>query len=362
MSNALLSVWFRPADTLDAVLPSTSGRQIFVLAILSGISISMGQVALHANPADLFHPDVFASLVVIGAPAGLLNVYLAALVFYWTARCFGGTAPQRAVRATVAWSNIPIIACLLPTLAAALTTGSRAGLAILGGLAMILVIWFYTTAVLMLKRLEKFGTGRALATVILGSALCYLPAGALKAFVIQSYVTASNSMLPTLTQDETFLVLKGIFAGSAERGDVVVFRPPSEPGVDYVKRIAGLPGDRIRVSHRVLFVNDQPVHREKMDMADGFIRYRETLPYGRSYEVKDIDGPEGFADNTDNVIVPEGQCFVLGDNRDNSLDSRFSGKIGFIPLGNIVGKVAMIVYARDPRGGIAWERIGIRPR
>ena len=151
-------------------------------------------------------------------------------------------------------------------------------------------------------------------------------------------------------------------------GDVVVFRTPKDTSVDYVKRVVGLPGDRIQMQQGQLFLNDKPVTRVALkEVAAGSTcggevgakvkRWRETLPNGASYVTYDcVDN--GYADNTEVFTVPSGHFFVMGDNRDNSTDSRFKSAMGFIPMDNLVGKVTRIFWSLDSRGELRPDRMG----
>jgi len=157
-----------------------------------------------------------------------------------------------------------------------------------------------------------------------------------------------------------------IWSGTPERGDVAVFKLPSDGTSDYIKRVIGLPGDTVQMVDGVLFLNDNPVQRE---MVEDYIsqdnlgrsvairRYRETLPDGGpSYMTLDID-PRSFADNTRKFTVPEGKYFMMGDNRDNSSDSRFSSGVGFVPFENFVGKARIIFFSikGDARFWQIWK-------
>ncbi len=165
-------------------------------------------------------------------------------------------------------------------------------------------------------------------------------------------------------------------SGEPERGDVVVFRHPVN-GSDFVKRLIGLPGDRIQMKNGVLYLNGAEVPQvadgifeEVMEpqgsmknrprcangaVGDGAIcekpRFRETLPNGVTHSILNIEDG-GYADNTDVFTVPEGQYFFMGDNRDNSQDSRFSqqvGGVGFVPAEYLIGRADRIIFSSAGR-------------
>src|SRR5690606_36926841 len=129
-----------------------------------------------------------------------------------------------------------------------------------------------------------------------------------------------------------------------KRGDIAVFRPPREPETDYIKRVIGLPGDRIQMRAGGLYINDEPVKREDAGSWGGEERFganaalkqcRETLPDGGSCLPHDM-GDRAAADDPRVYEVPPGHYFLMGDNRDNSQDSRFlSGPVGFVPAENL---------------------------
>ena len=143
-----------------------------------------------------------------------------------------------------------------------------------------------------------------------------------------------------------------LFGHPAQRGDVVVFRLPRDITQTYVKRIIGVPGDRIQVKEGVVYVNDKPIVRtpdgRQIDPDQPYLtveRYRETKANGQSYVTFD-EGQGHEGDNTDVYVVPEGYYFAMGDNRDNSLDSRWPPQaqgVGFIPADNLVGKAQIIL-------------------
>ena len=227
-----------------------------------------------------------------------------------------------------------------------------------------------------IPRTRSKGALETLRTLVYAIAI----AVAVRTFLYEPFNIPSGSMKPTLLVGDYLFVSKfaygyskhslpfslplfdgRIFDGLPERGDVAVFKLPSDNKTDYIKRIVGLPGDRLQVREGVLYVNDQPAARERIDDFyddDGTTngahpRYRETLPdNGASYTVLDIMA-RGSLDNTDVYEVPEGHVFAMGDNRDNSLDSRVDG-VGFIPLQNLIGRAEIIFFSTNGSARI-WE-------
>ena len=154
-----------------------------------------------------------------------------------------------------------------------------------------------------------------------------------------------------------------IFEHQAKRGDIIVFKLPRDPKIDYIKRLIGLPGDRIQMKNDQLYINDKPVPHVSAgvvqeDVGEGMVRrverLKETNPEGRTYMTNDW-GPNQPLDNTDVYVVPEGYYFFMGDNRDNSLDSRVSPEadgVGFVPAENLVGRARMVLLSWHPGASI----------
>ncbi len=155
-----------------------------------------------------------------------------------------------------------------------------------------------------------------------------------------------------------------VLPDAPERGDVAVFKLPTDTEIDYIKRVIGLPGDRIQMIDGVLHINGEKIPKVRIeDYVDSetsgpggghaVAQYEETLPNGVKYHVLDED-PNGAADNTDVYVVPEGHYFMMGDNRDNSQDSRFQNVVGYVPIENYVGRADVIFFSIS--GGTAlWE-------
>ncbi|MCB1376782.1 MAG: signal peptidase I [Alphaproteobacteria bacterium] len=144
-----------------------------------------------------------------------------------------------------------------------------------------------------------------------------------------------------------------VLADTPKRGDVAVFKLPTNTEIDYIKRVIGLPGDRIQMRNGVLFINGQAVKKERIeDYVDSSERslsrpvpqYMETLPNGVTYRVLDTEA-NGSADNTEEYVVPQGHYFMMGDNRDNSQDSRYQYVVGYVPIENFVGRADIIFFS-----------------
>jgi signal peptidase I len=195
----------------------------------------------------------------------------------------------------------------------------------------------------------------------------------IRTFLFQPFDIPSGSMIPTLRIGDYLFVEKfaygysrysfpfgldlfsgRIWAKAPKRGDVVVFKLPGDGNTDYIKRVIGLPGDQIQMFNGILYINGKAVEKERIGdfiMRDDsgrerhVSRYRETLPNGVSYSVIDLV-PEGeaAADNTTVYKVPPGHYFMMGDNRDDSLDSRFP-EVGYVPFENLIGRAEIIFFS-----------------
>ncbi len=235
-----------------------------------------------------------------------------------------------------------------------------------------------------------------------------------RSFIFSPFSIPSESMLPRLQNGDYLLAAKWpygyskyslpfsaplipgrLFASQPERGDVVIFKAPPANDTDYIKRVIGLPGDTLQMLGGQLYLNGLPIPKQRLAdfeiavtpntkcyapefdarRADGtpvchYPRFKETLPGGESYEVLDF-GPRP-QDDTAPVVVPEGQLFLMGDDRDNSMDSRFEamagGGIGLVPQANLVGRATVMMWSTDGSAewlkpwtwftAARWDRIG----
>jgi signal peptidase I len=197
----------------------------------------------------------------------------------------------------------------------------------------------------------------------------------LRVLVFQPFTIPSASMQPNLYEGDYIFVTKWSYGYSRhsipfsppvlngrilerapQRGDVAVFKTPRDNRTDLIKRVIGLPGDRVEVRDGLLYLNGVQVKRERLDAAGDAVRYRETLPGGRSFVTEDL-GRDRELDNTAVFVVPEGHYFVMGDNRDNSWDGRVPpelGGVGYLPAENLVGRARMVLFAWNP-GSSLWK-------
>jgi signal peptidase I len=195
----------------------------------------------------------------------------------------------------------------------------------------------------------------------------------IRTFLYEPFNIPSGSMIPTLLVGDYLFVAKyaygysrysfpfspplfsgRIFGSLPQHGDVVVFKLPRDPSIDYIKRIVGLPGDTVQMQDGQLYVDGTEIPRQPagtyVATGDGpsmqLKRYQETFPDGnKHYILKASDN--GPLDNTQVYHVPPGYVFAMGDNRDNSLDSRVLNAVGFIPVQNLVGKAEFIFFSID---------------
>jgi signal peptidase I len=170
----------------------------------------------------------------------------------------------------------------------------------------------------------------------------------------KSFYTGSGSMEPTIRAGETFAVWHGYFADhEPRRGDLATVAVPTGKQL-FIKRIVGLPGDRLQMRGGHLYLDDKPVQVAPGPAADrlgsgtyAMTPFVETLPGGRRYEIGHISGAHQF-DDTGAITIPAGQYFILGDNRDNSLDSRMP-TIGLIPRANLRDEPTFVLWSPDLR-------------
>ncbi|MDF1791552.1 MAG: signal peptidase I [Thalassobaculaceae bacterium] len=218
------------------------------------------------------------------------------------------------------------------------------------------------------------GYGELIRTVVIACAIAL----GIRTFLYEPFNIPSGSMIPTLLVGDYLFVSKVSYGYSRysmplslplipgrilftepERGDVVVFKLPSDNSTDYIKRLVGLPGDTIQVKGGILHINGEPVKRRQIEDFQpenggrAVAQFMETLPNGREHRILELSDSMS-ADNTPVYHVPEGHYFAMGDNRDNSRDSRFP-EVGPIPAENLVGRAEVLFYSTN--GTASWMEI-----
>jgi signal peptidase I len=227
------------------------------------------------------------------------------------------------------------------------------------------------------KQAKSGGAGETVKIIIQALILALI----VRTLLFQPFSIPSGSMKETLLIDDYLFVSKyaygysryslpfggfgllgdgRVWSAPPERGDIVVFKLPRDGSTDYIKRVIGMPGDRVQVQGGVLYINGEEVERTYIGTYDdgGFRaeEYQETLPNGVTYTVLDR-GPNGPEDNTQVFEVPADHYFMMGDNRDNSTDSRVpptSGGVGYVPFENLVGRAEIIFFSVEEGSG-AWQ-------
>jgi len=222
------------------------------------------------------------------------------------------------------------------------------------------------------------GLGETLKTIVYAVIIALF----IRTFFYEPFSIPSASMVPTLLVGDYLFVSKfsygysrysmplglplfsgRLFFNEPHRGDVAVFKLPRDPSVDFIKRIVGVPGDKIQMKDGILNINGQPMKRDRIetyfyrenDRTSTYIQYFETLPDGYQHTIIQIsdDGP---LDNTGVFTVPAGSYFMMGDNRDNSADSRDPDSgVGFVPAENLVGRAQFLFFSTD--GYARWWEI-----
>jgi len=168
------------------------------------------------------------------------------------------------------------------------------------------------------------------------------------------YDIPSGSMFPTLRVGDHIFALANVYRNKVPpRGQIVVFKYPQDHKTDYVKRVVGLPGDRIQLRAGRLYINDQQVPREPvtdLDIPSPYGRpltlYRETLPGGAAHLIAE-ESDDAALDDTEVFTVPDGAVFLLGDNRDHSADSRISTGVGYVPLALLRDEPLFVYWSPD---------------
>ena len=225
------------------------------------------------------------------------------------------------------------------------------------------------------KTVQEDGLKETLRTIVFAMIIALL----IRTLAFEPFNIPSSSMVPTLLIGDYLFVSKfsygfggtgtfwnmapftgRIFGSEPHRGDVIVFKLPRDNSTDYIKRLIGLPGDTIQMRQGLLYINGTPVEREKLEspvpqpevLPENITDYLEHLPNGPTHVIRK-EGDDMPLDNTELFVVPPHHYFFMGDNRDNSQDSRTTN-VGYVPEENLVGKAEFLFFSLQ-EGTHFWE-------
>src|SRR5215468_8929866 len=291
------TVWLSPRLAVDRVIAAESRLAILVLAAVGASAQVVAQFVLAGSMGALREWRIILGGVLLGVLLGMINLYVWAPLLGWSAQLFGGRAPIWSVRAALAWGAAPnaiglsiglIVIGLLGFAGAidesALLSGQRWSASLVLAVLATIFFWAPVATIVMFAHVEGIGIARALACYALLLLAGFALQLAIRTFLFQPLSIPSGGMLPTLLVGDHLFVSKyaygysqyslpfslapftgRMFASDPERGDVVVFRLPKDDSVDYIKRIVGLPGDRIQMINGELHINDKVVARERIE-------------------------------------------------------------------------------------------------
>lgn len=230
------------------------------------------------------------------------------------------------------------------------------------------------------KPQDKEDWGELAKTTVIAVLLAML----IRTFLFEPFNIPSGSMIPNLLVGDYLFVSKYSYGYSAhsfpfgiakfegringkkpEQGDVIVFKLPTDTSIDYIKRVIGLPGDTVQVINGRVYVNDKRLDRKLVKMSEydngqgmpvKATEYKETLPNGVVHTIYE-EGDDMPLDNTEKYTVPENHYFMMGDNRDNSRDSRVLDLVGYVPYDNLVGRAEVIFFSTNGSANIVqfWK-------
>lgn len=361
---------FKPRDFIRERPGSTSLLTCLALFAVIGAANAIATVSEASTGWEDF--AAVCLLMAIVSAITVIGMCIVAFLASTIGRSMGGELRRNAsVRSALAWGGLPLLwSALVGMGLLMLYWQSENPLYAQAGAALISLacVWSIVVTVAMLTEVFQFGWLRALSTYVLAIAISGLVlAVPIRAFLYQPFHIASQAQLPTLMAGDHVLVSKFAYGYSRfslpfnlplfdsrivprepDRGDIVVFKLPKDHKTDYVKRVIGLPGDTIELRSGVLHINGNTVSRQRVGDYERRVdktskrvpQYLEILPNGVAYHILESD-PDGLFDTVGPYKIPAGHYFMLGDNRDNSIDSR-SDSVGTVPFENLVGRVEII--------------------
>ena len=377
VSSPWLTTWLKPGKSITHVINTDPRQHVWLLAGLGLIFAIILQLLANRWAPVLLDWRAIAAIVIGGAILGVIGLYWAGFFFRWAGNLFGGHASAVEVRAALAWAQLPtVLGGVVGLVVGLLLLSPSISKPVIGTIAVVAWLWTLVLTWLMFARIQKFEFWRTVISTGLGwvaSLAVFLLIGlTFRALAFHPFNIPAGSMMPTLKVGDYVFVSKfpygysrysfynlipfsgRIFPAEPERGDVVVFKLPRDNSTDYIKRVIGLPGDQITVRGGVLFINGKQVPRRHIDDFVGredagptwpIPAYEETLPNGVKYTVL-VAEPNGTFENIGPYKVPPGHYFMMGDNRDNSSDSRVPG-VGYVPFENLIGRAALL-YSTSP--------------
>ncbi len=382
--NPWLVVWRHPLTAFRSVLRRDPRRGVGLIAVIYGIL--MVALELMLEPQRLLSVGAIAVVsVFVGAFAGLFWLYLSGWVTQGVAWFFGGSGKRTETRAAIAWSSLLAVPAFVILIvwgwqlgAAGTIVEDDTTLLLLGVLVAAAYLYSAVSYVRFLAAAHGFSLFFAILAAIISLGLVIAGAVVIRTMLVQPFSIPSGSMQPNLLIGETVIATKWNYgysrasapfgllgfikgrkpAAQPRAGDVVVFEHPLQPGVIYVKRVIGMPGNRIAIHGGVLSIDGTTVQLADAATAEAdavassaAAKERiETLPNGASYRILDLQ-PDSLGDEFAEITVPADTVFVLGDNRDNAVDSRFP-QLGLVPIENIVGRMSLVLSSIDPETAV----------
>lgn len=382
---AWLDLWLHPQRMIKHTAGKTSTVLMLLLGAAEGIYTAYFLVGERANTSGSSLVNWLLFATAAGAVFGIAYLYLNAAIMAGLGRLLRGRATMSELREAQAWSQVPLLYVLPLILGALGVFGvnslkqitleedlSNPYLLFIALLSSVAGLYSLFLLVRMVGAVQNFGIFRSILNAS-GLSAILIPLQVIRIFAFQPFSIPSSSMAPTLLPGDTifankfsygygrysFLADAGfsgrLIAREPERGDIAIHVLPNSGGVTYVKRIIGLPGDKIDMNGTSIEINGITLSHKYLGRAEdvfgsefsGYLRYQETLPSGVSYEVFYRDGEQSQREDG-TWTVPSGHYFMIGDNRDNSSDSRFS-QIGYIPYDNLVGRALVIFLSIDTK-------------
>ncbi len=383
-SSPWLTIWFKPQQTIKRVTQTNDIGRVLFLGAAAGVVSCLSW----SETSPLSGRGVLAIALVFGPILGLFQLVISSALYTWVGRRLGGKASFRQMRSAYAWSMVPMVLWLAvvigvslfygPSFLAAMLSEQKDGDSLGKDIALAMIGLAATWSIVLLVRtcgaVQNFGVFRSLATLLAPTLVLVAIAFSVRSFVMQPFNIPSQAMTPTLLVGDHFFANKTCYgyskftspllpdfegriwrAAAPQRGDIVVFKLPKDNKTDYVKRIIGLPGDEILIKGGVVRINGTTVPRKQVaDFIDDTGRYKqgitafeETLPNGVRYTVLDLRRSGRF-DDAGPFNVPAGHYFMMGDNRDNSVDSRAQQHVGYIPEENLLGCASVFYFSAAP--------------